>query len=1339
MIELTLPRVIGTAILFLAVVTHTHGYALDRIELISEQDGKLLVDVSFDPIGEERGPLPPYLSEPGQPPLHFARFYVVVGDMKNFGVTLLDGSYEDHRGGLPQPDLSEANGASSITTRSGFFPAVSCLASEPFRFRNQTVVAVDCFSQQVDYSTNTIRRWKKCRVEVRYHPVSPVAASGGMDPLLSQLVLNRFGSSAAQISPMGSPARQQPTPTFSRSNNWVKIRVTARGIHRITGQDLFGIVGDLSSIDPNSLRLFTAGGVQQSRSFQDVSGTWKNENWLQECALLVRGDQDGSFDPMDELIFYGLGSREWLDYYQPDAARDVHYDHPFANYNIYFLTWNGSFPGGALRMQTEQANVQPSVPEYKTYVKRIHMEEDVVEIFDYGDDGWFWLSVPGKAGPEIIHLPSFDFTVDDLVVSVPQEFRTIAAAPFSSSDVNTGHHAVYLMNGLTIAEHIWNVTSLTDHFVHADLVTATGDLLQEGVNRFSLSVPRDLNTKDFMYFAWFDVLYHRGLVASNEVLNFSTPDTAGTITLSLRGFSTSGTFELFDVTDPYRPKILQGYSGAGGPTVSFSTILDGARKNFWAAKTSTYRKPSLQRVFPTDLKNVSTSPHMLIVCSSLFRGAADVLAAHRTNILPYFSSPNVDVVTTSEIFDNFSGGLPDPMAIRNYCKFLYDNFTGGGGSPLLTYLLLLGDANTDYKNIASSQPDYVPTNINLDKKQAVGVGAYATDEWFALMDLDDERFGRGAPDLAVGRLPAASSAEAFFLVDKTIQYELAGDYHPWRGKAIFVADDEVYSKGKNQTQFVLQSEFIILGILPEYVDYHKIYLTEFPWVQGIKPESRRYFLKKWNEGALLINYIGHGSSISMADEQVFLASDVANLQNGNRLPMFMAMSCTIGDFDDPLSKSLAEKLLLKDGGGTIGAVTASQESFIGANSQLNYGVIRNLFPESPGLPDPMGIALMLGKLDALPLPDSSQHQVENNQKYNLLGDPALRLPLPREAIEFANNDADTLIAGVRKVIEGSVYKGSAVDTSFSGTAHLLVREPDDPSGYITVLGDHLYYRYHRGVIYRGTSQVEKGKFSFSFRVPRFPEVGPYIYLSAYAENGSWDAIVTKNTEEFALINPSPSDPVEPVDGPPRVRMGFRGGLKEVKSGAELQAFVSDPDGVNILSTTNEGKLALIFDDSDLPLDVTEFFTFDHGGSDTSGVLSYPLTNISVGEHRAIFKVSDSFGQTTIDTLLFFVTDPMAFTAKAVFNYPNPFSQSTQFLFMISDPATIDLDIFTVSGRKIRRLQQACEAGEAWVFWDGRDQVGDEIANGPYLYVARVTFRGLDRPPVVLRGKLVKIE
>jgi hypothetical protein len=209
---------------------------------------------------------------------------------------------------------------------------------------------------------------------------------------------------------------------------------------------------------------------------------------------------------------------------------------------------------------------------------------------------------------------------------------------------------------------------------------------------------------------------------------------------------------------------------------------------------------------------------------------------------------------------------------------------------------------------------------------------------------------------------------------------------------------------------------------------------------------------------------------------------------------------------------------------------------------------------------------------------------------------------------------------------------------------------------------------------------------------------------------------------------------------------LKSGLKVVKPGESLQALVNDGDGINILSTTNEGRHALLIDDG-FPIDVTEFFRFDHGGTDTSGALIYPLPELPMGDHRAIYKVGDSFGQTTLDTLNFAVADSMQYFAEAVLNYPNPFSTTTQFLITLSSRASIRLDIFTVSGKRIRRLETTRDGGavgvssyaEEWIFWDGRDAAGDEIANGIYLYVVTVDFLDVQRAPLVLRGKLSKIE
>jgi hypothetical protein len=305
---------------------------------------------------------------------------------------------------------------------------------------------------------------------------------------------------------------------------------------------------------------------------------------------------------------------------------------------------------------------------------------------------------------------------------------------------------------------------------------------------------------------------------------------------------------------------------------------------------------------------------------------------------------------------------------------------------------------------------------------------------------------------------------------------------------------------------------------------------------------------------------------------------------------------------------------------------------------------------------------------------------------------------------------------------------------------LVLREPDDSSGYLSDDGlTRIYYRYPGGTIYRGTADVIAGSFEFNVKLPRFALTGPRAFVRAYADNGAGDAVGLK--DDCFVAQPSPGDTtvLNPLDGPPRVDLGFKGGQTIVKPGAVIEARVNDADGINILNTTPEGKVALVFDRTNLPLDVTDSFQFDTGGTDTSGVLLYPLPDLSVGSHRVVLKVADSFGLVALDTLGFMVTDPMDFSAEVVLNYPNPFTESTYFLVNLTDPADIELDIFTVSGKKIRTLSERGGAGEAWVFWDGRDSAGDGIANGTFLYVARVSFVGLDRTPLRLRGKVVKIE
>jgi hypothetical protein len=1325
------------------------------VRVVDERNGAMTLDVRFD-AGSTFTAAPLVL--PGLPALEYSRVFVAVPSGGGLQISSTGGTYMDEVGGLSEPPPDTLGlGLAAAALAGGFYPAEPFLVSEPFVYRRTRVVAIDFFATQLDYRRNIRRVWSGYRIHLRYPAMANPVSADAADPLLADLVLNRtvlpvpIGTAARAGARDARVRRLQPDPHFSLSPNWVRVRVAVGGMYAIRGSDLanIGVPLGANGPDPSSFRLFTGGGRQQKRDLSVTGGTWMPGNWMTECDVSVIGGEDLQFDQNDMILFYGLGSKDWLDLYEAGSSGESYHDHLYAKENIYFLTWddNGGFSGQPGRMQSVDVTPPPSGPDFTRFEERLYFEKDLVNNFSFGDDGWLWIEVPQQQGPTSITVSTFD--VSDLVPALPQRFRTIALASYCETSQciaeirNRDHHARYLINGSQITEHTWDTPDGARHR-DGELVTAQGFFLNEGTNAFRLSVPRDLNLNDFMYFSWFEIFYWKDINAAGGRLLFSSPDTTGSVSFRVTGLSTSGARYLFDVTDQYHPKMLTGFV-AGADSIRFSSSFSGDKRYFRALTSEALRRPlGVQRYSPADLRNVTTSPHMLVVTHPDFLSSARAFESHREGNFPLegITSPDVQVVLSRDIYDNFSGGLPDPMAVRNYCKFLYDNFADGNGFPLLSFLLMLGDANLDVKNRASNQPDLVTTNLNLDPF-VIGAEAYATDDWFTFMDLEDT-LGSSFNDIAVGRLPAATSSEAFKLIDKGIRYEISDEFGTWRDRVILVADDEWSPRNKFQHEFIDQSEAIAHAFLPLYMDPKKIYLTEFPRIGSFKPAGRLVFLDAWNRGALMINFIGHGSSVQMADEQVFLNSDVGNLRNGLRLPLFVAVSCTIGDFASPLTKSLAELLLLKDDGGVIAAITASQVTFIGPNATFDFNVYREMLPREQGPPLGMGAGLMKAKFRSLNLVTPNRFVEENNQKYNLLGDPSLRLHVPRRPIVFSGIDVDTLTVGKRSTVRGAVYNGGQIDTDFNGTAHLIVREPDDQSGYFRPkVGDidsiRIYYRYPGGTVYQGTADVTSGEFSFNFRIPRFADSGDLAFVLAYAENGSIDAAAKSDTTVFGNAAPGDTSVTTPLDGPPRVELGFKGGTRTVKPGAVLQAFIRDSDGINTLNRTSEGRLAMIFDKPDLPIEVNDFFTFDHGGSDTSGTLQYPLPDLPLGDHTAILKVSDSFGQVRLDTLRFTLIETQFYDAEVVLNYPNPFATSTYFLITLTDRARIRLEIFTLSGKRVRVLEDTEDAGEAWLLWDGRDRIGEEIANGTYLYVATVRFDGLDRPPLLLRGKVVKIE
>lgn len=88
------------------------------------------------------------------------------------------------------------------------------------------------------------------------------------------------------------------------------------------------------------------------------------------------------------------------------------------------------------------------------------------------------------------------------------------------------------------------------------------------------------------------------------------------------------------------------------------------------------------------------------------------------------------------------------------------------------------------------------------------------------------------------------------------------------------------------------------------------------------------------------------------------------------------------------------------------------------------------------------------------------------------------------------------------------------------------------------------------------------------------------------------------------------------------------------------------------------------------------------------------------------------------------------TITEILNYPNPFSTSTRFVFLLTGnevPDHMKIRIMTVSGKVVREIMKS-ELGNIHIgrnitdyAWDGKDEFGDQLANGVYIYKVYTDF------------------
>ncbi len=1117
---------------------------------------------------------------------------------------------------------------------------------------------------------------------------------------------------------------------FTSSPNWLKLEVSSKGVYKVDAVDFAAAGANLAAIDPRTIRVFTKPGVTLLDELAPPAG------WLSELAVNVVGEGDGQFNTTDYVLFYGLGINGWRDEFTSPGADSGYINHPYDTKNVYWLTWGGSFANPPRRWTTR--NGAPEIagawatPDFPA---RLHFEQDndyrpnlqaggtFHEYTGIFWEKWVWLNFKQSNGP----VP-FTFSLPAAVTSKPARFR----ARLWGSSIAL-HRLNVSLNGIPFTQRVF--------FGNADNGRQDYDTTFTDVRLLGnqLRVQCDAGPSDECALFWYDVDYSRMLTPAANTLDFRSPDTTGAVAYGLGPFTSTSGFLLLDTTDPLGPTQITGVverDTTGGKAVYFHDDV-ASKRDYLALGSSAWRHPdTIARSQIDDLLAPSNGADYVVITNDAFTGPAQALAARRAVALPGVANPRSRVVKVSDIYAWYSGGRLDPTAIRN---FVYDTVRGVGWSPAPSFVCFIGDASFDYKNIYRQGTPGRATNLVPTYSNGFQTAQFSTDDWLVDLDLGiREPYPNGpppgypdsvnfdVPDLAVGRIPAATLAEADFVIrNKILAYETAPEFGEWRQRGLLVADDitQGFVPDGLGTEHMLRSEYIANNDLPITIDPRKIYLIRYPYGSGSeKPLVKRDVIAAVNSGMLFWNYVGHGNPFKMADENAFILSDVGSLTNLKRPTFLIAASCDLGKFDDAIVTGLGEALLKSRNGGAVATFSATDIAFAFSNATLAEQLFAQMFRETPqGFQVPLGVAVLKAKMRPVTLSI-------NDNKYVLMGDPGTRLQMPDRYVRVALNDADTnapvdsLRRGRRIHVHGDVSPthdplATDLDAAFNGVASILVTD-SPPIDSVTAFLGTLRYTYDPGVIYHGDAAVVNGRFDASFIVPLEALTGPRARVTTYVTTGS-------NDGGGALLRSLASGAAAVVDTTgPTIALAFLNGLTVVPPDAVLRIVVRDEHGVNLTGHTIPNALFLTID-ATTRFDLTKDFRYDTG-SYQSGSVEFTLPGLEAGPHSISVSAADNFAQGVLGkknrstaSIDFEVTSSTDFALGRVYNFPNPFQPNaggTSFVVTgLTEAARVQVKVYTVSGALVRRLEAVGGPGQAQLAWDGRDEQGTRVANGAYLY------------------------
>ncbi|ACF14614.1 conserved hypothetical protein [Chloroherpeton thalassium ATCC 35110] len=1115
-----------------------------------------------------------------------------------------------------------------------------------------------------------------------------------------------------------------------RSGRFYKLEVAKEGIYKLDKTYLNSIGISTSAIDPKKLKVFFNDGEEL-----DPALDAEKIDDLNESAIYVHGEADGSFDDEDYLLFYAKttsGVKYAVPKYPPgestandDDARLTHYRNRQAESAYAFLALDGD---DGQRISTTNSLTAANPVQAESFQNLVFVENEYRNFANSGGD--LFDEPLGNSDRETtykVSLPGIDKTEN-----INYFFKAVSTGGYETI-------AIYENTTLLSSQKTGSKPTgyLVGRYVWASAEVAASVVSSEQSNFQITYSPSPISAR--LYPDWLEITYHRDFQADDDVLKFNSLvslTNGATVAYELTNFESEP--RIWEITDINNIQEIEPLSQTKSSAKFQAQLSPDTYREFFAfSDAASFNEPASAELL--DNQNLhgfisatssSRNPEYIIIYATDYKSDAERLLAHRSSTSIWGSHALSGIaVDAQQVYNEFSGGKQDFTAIRDFLKFLYDNASSLDDAP--KYVLLFGDGDWDFRSIKNDDYEKLVTYQSDEVLELVNDVSIA-DDFFGSVD-GDEIPDDMVPDIAVGRLTVQSADEAALAVDRIIAYETEHSQGSWRNHVALVADDGLNGGATDGSLFSEDSENVA-AVLPDYIMPVKIYSAFFPSESVVggsrRPEAYEEIISQINLGALFTNYVGHGSPSLWATEQIFVAStSISKLTNSDRLTIGVAATCDFGRMDDPLVQSGAEQMFIASNGGAVAMFSTTRSIYISSGSAYPPILFREIFRRnSDGELQRLGDgfvafkALRGGEVDAT--------------KFALIGDPALQLAVGKQtvAIDSINgaalsDEAPVQIGALSKTtIQGSVRDEAGSRLSdFSGSVAVVVYDAAEDKG-----ADHFatseydeYYEVQDSKVYKGTATVANGKFQVKFIVPRDIKYDSVktgkINLYAWPESGTPLENASGGTTALTFFGTDESA-IDDTEGPV-VEMflndnSFRsGGITD--ENPVFLAELYDESGINLTQTTGKFMSLVIDSDEANPIMLNDYYEAV-SESLTEGKIQYPMHDLSAGTHHLAFKVWDNYNNSSESELYFTVQSSDALSLAEPLNFPNPFSNKT--IFMLSHNRTGDniqttIKIYTIAGRLIKTLKQTDYTAPAMIQipWDGRDDDGSKIANGIYLY------------------------